>query len=120
MGIPGFTAENSTYKIISRFQAKVARSFGSGGNDNQVYLQKPRRDNTAGGKCHATTSGGTINTGTYDSNGDCCGPKLPNGSQFCINCDSPNNTCNDGDAPTRGSWHTVAWGNLQRGVFARI
>ncbi len=120
MNMPGFTAENSTYNTISHFQSEAALSFGSGNNDNQVYLQKPNSENTPGGKCHATTSGGTINIGTYNSEGKCCGPKLPNGSQFCINCDSPNNTCNDGDAPQRGIFHTFTFGNFQRGIFTRV
>jgi hypothetical protein len=98
MNMPGFNAENSTHKTISHFQSKADRTFGSGKNDNQVYMQKPRSQNIPGGACHATTAGGSIKTGTYDSNGDCCGPKLSNGSQYCINCDNSNNTCDDGHA----------------------
>lgn len=120
MNIPGFTAENSTCKTISHFQSKVARSFGSGKNDNQVYMQKPRKENTTGGKCHASTSSGTatVNVGTYDSNGDCCGPKLSNGSQLCINCD--NGTCSDGDAPKRGTFGRFTFGDFQHGIFSRF
>jgi hypothetical protein len=120
--IPGFTAEHSAYKAISYFRSKAARSVGSGTNENHVFLQKPNSKNTPGGDCHATTTagdGGTISTGTYDSEGRCCGPKLSNGSQFCINCDGTLSTCDDGHAPTRGT-HTFTFGNFQGGLFARI
>jgi hypothetical protein len=114
MNMPGFTAENSTYKTNNHFQSKVARSFGSGKNDNQVYMQKPRIDNTPGGKCHATTSNGTstVYIGTYDSNGDCCGPTL------CINCD--NGTCGDGHTQPGRVLDRFKFANFQRGIFARV
>ena len=118
MNMPGFTAENSIYNTVSHFQSEAARSFGSGKNDNQVYMQKPKKDNTPGGACHATSASGTatVNTGTYDSEGNCCGPKLSNGSQLCINCD--NGTCNDGNASLRGILDRFRIGNFQRSVFA--
>ena len=119
MNMPGFTADNSIYKTNSHFQSKADRSLRSAPNDNQVYLQKPRNDNTSGGKCHATSGSGTatVNVGTYNSEGDCCGPKLSNGSQLCINCD--NGTCNDGDAPQRSIFNRFRFGgNFQRGIFA--
>lgn len=120
MNIPGFTAENSTCKTITHFQSNVARSFGSKKNDNQVYMQKPRIENTLGGKCNATTSSGTatVYTGTYDSNGDCCGPKGSDGSQLCINCD--NGACSDGDAPQGGILGRFTFDNFQHGIFARV
>jgi hypothetical protein len=71
MNMPGFTAEHSICKTVNHFQSKAARSVGSGKNDNQVYLQKPNRQNKAGGKCHATTTagyGGTINGGSSPIN----------------------------------------------------
>jgi hypothetical protein len=97
INMPGFTGENSIYKTVTRFQSEAARRFGSEKKDNQVYMQMPNNQNTAGGACHATTIGGSINVGTYDKNGYCCGPKESStGAQYCINCDSPNNTCGDG------------------------
>lgn len=118
MNIPGFTAENSTCKTNNHFQSTSIRSFGNGNNDSQVYLQKPNKDNTTGGKCHATSSDGTINVGTYDSEGWCCAPKP--GGKTCINCDSPNNTCGDGDAPKRGIFDRFTGGNFLNGIFARV
>lgn len=119
LNMPGFTAESSISNTVSHFQSDAARGFGSGKNDNLVYMQKPKKDNTPGGKCHATSASGTstVNTGTYDSQGDCCGPKLANGSQLCINCDT--GTCSDGNAPLRGVFDRFTIGNFQRGVFAR-
>ncbi len=99
MNMPGFTAEASLYKTSGRYQSEATRSFGSERKDNQVYMQLPNNQNTPGGKCHATTRDGSINSGTYDSSGNCCGPQLGNGSQFCINCDNANNTCGDGVLP---------------------
>ena len=120
MNLPGFTAENSIYTTNSHFQSEADRSLGSGQNDSHVYMQKPRKESTAGGKCHATSSSGTatVNTGTYNSEGDCCGPKFSNGSQLCINCD--NGTCSDGDAPQRGIFDRFRFTDFQRGVFARF
>ena len=119
MNIPGFTAESSAYRTISHFQSNEAGGFGRG--NNQVHLQKPNKENSPGGKCNATTTagnGGTINSGTYDSDGKCCGPKLSNGSQYCINCDGTKSTCDDGHK-TRVS-HTFGFGNFGSGLLARI
>ena len=69
--IPGFTAENSTYRTISQFQSAAARTLDSGKGDNHVYLQLANQY-TEGGACHATTSGGTVNVGTYNKDGDWC------------------------------------------------
>ncbi|MGH8605468.1 MAG: hypothetical protein ACREXR_22560, partial [Gammaproteobacteria bacterium] len=71
MSIPGFTAEISTYKTISRFRSETTRSIGNGTKDNKVYMQKPNSENTPGGTCTGRISGVTI-SGTYDSNGRCC------------------------------------------------
>jgi len=112
MNMPGFTAENSTYTTIGYFQSKVARSFGSGKNDNHVYMQKPRKDNAAGGQCHGTIStpdgASTVYIGTYNENGDCCGPVS------CINCDR--GSCGDGHTQP----HRFTFGGFQRGIFARV
>ena len=96
MNMPGFTAENSICKTTSLFRSEADRSFGSRKVDNQAYLQVQKDQGAVGDRCHASSSSGTINAGTYDSSGNCCGPKLSNGSQFCINCSNPNNTCGDG------------------------
>ena len=120
MNTPGFNAENSIYENRSLFHSRAARSFGSG-NNNKVYMQRPNSENTPGGKCHASTtagSGGTINSGTYDSEGRCCGPKLSNGSQYCINCDGTKSTCDDGDKSKTGFFHP--FGNFQIGSFVRF
>jgi hypothetical protein len=96
MNMPGFNAENSTHKTISHFRCKVDRTFGSGKNDSQVYMQLPRSQNKPGAACHATApgeNGGHIYYGTYDSHGDCC----TGGGKYCINCDNSNNTCDDGN-----------------------
>jgi hypothetical protein len=99
MNMPGCTGENAIYKTVTRFQSEAARNFGGEKKDNQVYMQKPNNKNTAGGACHATSGSGSasVNVGTYNNEGYCCGPKLSNGSQLCINCD--NGTCNDGVQP---------------------
>ena|SRR5215469_4181441 len=97
MKMPGFTAEQSVYKTVSHFQFESARSLGSEKKDNQVYMQKPNSDNTPGASCHATGGDATINVGTYNNDGWCCGPKFSNGSRTCINCD--NATCADGVSP---------------------
>jgi hypothetical protein len=112
MPMPGFTAENSTHATHSYSQSKAHQSPSSGMNQNLVYLQLPNRDNTAGGACHATSASGTatVNTGTYNSDGYCCGPKLSNGSQLCINCDV--GTCSDGNARR--------WGMLDRSTFDNV
>jgi hypothetical protein len=50
-----------------------------------------------GTACHASNSDGdTVNVGTYDSRGYCCGPPP---SSVCINCTSTNSTCDDGAQP---------------------
>ena len=100
MNMPGFTAEASLYTVSGRYQSEAARRVGGEKQDNHVYMQKPNRDNTAGGKCHATHSNGTISSGTYNSEGYCCAPTST--GKLCVNCDSPNNTCGDEDAPQRG------------------
>jgi len=96
MTMPGFTAEASLYGARVCYQAEAIRPFSSENGGPLVYMQRPRSENTEGGRCSATTSGGdTIYVGTYNAAGDCCGPKLSNGSQFCINCDNTSNTCTD-------------------------
>jgi hypothetical protein len=117
MNLPGFTAKNSIYKTISHFQSKAGHSFGRVNNSNQLYLQKPNKDNTAGGKCHATHSGGTIYAGKYNSEGHCCAPTST--GKLCVNCDNSNNTCGDGHT-TRAILHTFTRGNLRSGTFARV
>ena len=108
MSMPRFTAEKSIYETISHFRFEAAGSFGSKKKDNQVYMQKPNNQNTPGGKCHATTLGGdTVNVGTYNADGYCCGPRVsgPSG-QLCINCD--NGFCEDGvKSLTLGTTGTV-------------
>ncbi len=120
MNMPGFTAESSIYNTVSHFQSETVRGFGSGKNYNQVYMQRPKKENTPGDKCNATSASGTstVNTGTYDANGDCCGPKLSNGSKLCINCDT--GTCSDGHAPLKGVFDRFTIGNFQRGVVVRF
>lgn len=119
MRIPGFTAQYSTDKSGGHFASPPLRR--SHGNATAVYPQKPNSENTPGGKCNASTtagSGGTINQGTYDSEGRCCGPKLSNGSQYCINCDGSKSTCDDGHKERFS--HPFELGHLHSGVFSRM
>ena len=116
MNIPGFTAENSIYNTINHFQSEAARSFGSGKNDNQVYMQRRNSENTPGAECHASSTAGhgeNIYKGYYNSEGKCCGP------MGCINCDSENATCGDGHTQPRIS-HPFTIGNFQSGFLALV
>ncbi|BBJ24337.1 hypothetical protein W01_22640 [Candidatus Nitrotoga sp. AM1P] len=114
MNMPGFTAENSIYITVSHFQSEVARSFGSGKNDNQVYMQKPNSENTPGGKCYGRISG-TVISGTYDSMGRCCTAPSPNNFPVCIDCDYPNKCY---DRAVKSRIDTV--GNFQNGFFSLV
>jgi hypothetical protein len=109
--IPGFTADASLYDTSLRYRSDDDRSFASGSKQDQVYMQKPNSQNTAGGKCTGHTSGTTI-TGTYDSLGRCCiYPK--NGFPYCIDCDI--DKCYD---RTRVVWGGGLWsGVFGGGVF---
>jgi hypothetical protein len=95
MNMPGFAVEASLYGTRVCYQAEATPLFSSENRGARVYMQKPRSENTEGGLCSATTRGGTIYAGKYDAAGDCCGPKLSNGSQSWINCDNTRNTCTD-------------------------
>ena len=115
MNIPGFTAENSTKKTIGHFHSEGSRSFGSGKNSNQVHMQRPNSENTAGGKCYGRISGTTV-SGTYDSLGRCCTAPSSNGFPTCIDCDYPNK-CYDRAVRSRIS---NLIGNLQQGTLVAI
>lgn len=82
MRIPGFTADASLNQMHRRYQSET--TFSNTAMD-EVQMQKPNSQNTAGGKCYGHTSGTTI-TGTYDSQGRCC-IHPANGFPFCIDCD---------------------------------
>ena len=115
MNIPGFIAENSTYKTISRFRSETTPRIANGAKDNKVYMQKPNDQNTPGGACNGRISGTTI-SGTYDSMGRCC-TYPPNGFPFCIDCDYPGN-CYDRKLSIFNTFTT--FGNFQGGIFARV
>lgn len=116
MNIPGFTAENSTYKTISRFRSETTRSIGNGAKDNKVYMQKPNSQNTPGGACTGSISG-TIISGTYDSIGRCC-TYPPRAFPFCIDCDDLGSKCYDRNLSIFNPFVTV--GNFQGGVFTQV
>ena len=113
MNIPGFTAEASFYKTSGYYQSKEARGFGRGKNDNQVYLQRPNKDNIKGGRCNSTMIGetgypSTVYRGYYDDRGWCCGPTL------CQNCNVA--TCGDGHTtPKEGTLEGFTFGIFQGG-----
>jgi hypothetical protein len=109
MNIPGFTAEASLNRMSGHYHSEA--SFDNGTKVNQVHMQKPNNQNTAGGACYGSTSG-TIIRGTYDSLGRCC-TAPPNGFPFCIDCDS--DKCYDRATRTSAA---VTSGIFQRAIFA--
>jgi hypothetical protein len=113
MGIPGFTAEHSTYTTSRRFRS-AHRSLGNGTRDGNVFMQKPNSQNSPGGSCYGRVSGVLI-SGTYDSLGRCC-TYPPNGFPYCVDCDDVNSKCYDRQSRLSG---TLTRGNFQTGIFAQ-
>jgi hypothetical protein len=110
MRIPGFTADASLNEMSRRYQSET--TFSNRTKD-QVQMQRPNWENTAGGACYGHTSGTTI-SGTYDSQGRCC-TYPPKGFPFCIDCTT--DKCYDKKLTTRG----LGWAfNSPTGVFARL
>lgn len=112
MNLPGFTAEASFYKKSGHYLSETMRNFGHITKDNQIYMQRPNRENTSGGKCYGSTSGVLI-SGTYDSLGRCCTGPDYKGFPFCIDCD--NDKCYDRKSLTFG---TFASADFQGGILA--
>jgi hypothetical protein len=75
--------------------AVVATGFASGVVATTNAHAEPKQ-HPPGTACHASGPGGTVNSGTYDSRGYCCGPDP---MHLCINCDNPVNSCGDGAQP---------------------
>jgi hypothetical protein len=112
MGIPGFTAEYSTYTTSRDFRT-AHRGLGNGTRDSNVFMQKPNSQNTPGGSCYGRVSG-TLISGTYDSLGRCC-TYPPNGFPFCVDCDDVNSKCYDRQSRISS---TLTGGNFQTAIFA--
>jgi hypothetical protein len=112
MKVPGFTADASLYQTGGQYQSGGLRTFDYGAKVNQVQMQKPNSQNTAGGACYGSTSGVLIK-GTYDSQGRCCTGPDYKGFPFCIDCDT--DKCYDRRSAILS---TVTSGIFQRGVLA--
>lgn len=113
MRIPGFTAEASCTGARRRYQSET--SFDNATKLNQVHMQLPNSQNTAGGACYGHTSG-TIVAGYYDALGRCCTGPDYKGFPFCIDCDA--DKCYDRKASI--AWNLSNFINLQRAGFARF
>ena len=111
MKMPGFTAEASLNRMSRQYGAET--SFGKERRD-QVLMQKPNSQNTAGGACTGRTSGTTV-SGYYDSQGRCCTGPDYKGFPFCIDCDA--DKCYDRQTIKSSAF---AFGNLLNSVFARF
>jgi hypothetical protein len=111
--LPGFTAHASLYEKGSRYRSEATGLFANGTKVNEVHMQKPNSQNTAGGSCYGFTSG-TLIKGTYDSLGRCC-TYPPKGFPFCIDCDV--DKCYDRQLAISGGF---TLGNIQGGVFTRF